>query len=162
PGRHRPGRAAPAGTGRRSRRCGPSATPKLSPLRPPTPPPPPPPPFTTPAAASTAPHASLTPDAGTVPGAGGSIAAAASSHPGPSTTEAPGDAPVAAPAVPARIAEVARRRTGTVEQIVVRLDPPELGTVRIAVTARGDQVHVALRAATPEARAALEGQRERI
>ena len=57
---------------------------------------------------------------------------------------------------------LARRRTGTVEQIVIRLDPPELGTVRIALTARGDQVHVAVRAATPEARAALEAQRDKI
>jgi flagellar hook-length control protein FliK len=73
------------------------------------------------------------------------------------------DPEAAAPAaIPARIAELTRRRTGSVEQIVVRLDPPELGAVRITVTARGDHVHLTLRADTPEARAALAAQRESI
>ena len=70
--------------------------------------------------------------------------------------------PAPLPAVPVRIAELTRRRTGVAEQIVVRLDPPELGTVRITVTARGDNVHVTLRADNPEARAALAAQRDSI
>jgi flagellar hook-length control protein FliK len=70
--------------------------------------------------------------------------------------------PATVPAIPVRIAELTRRRTGVAEQIVVRLDPPELGTVRITVTARGDNVHVALRADNPAARAALAAQRETI
>ena len=70
--------------------------------------------------------------------------------------------PAPLPAIPVRIAELTRRRTGVAEQIVIRLDPPELGTVRITVTARGDNVHIALRADTPEARAALAAQRDTI
>jgi hypothetical protein len=81
---------------------------------------------------------------------------------GPGTPQAPSAEAVAAPAVPARIAELARRPSGTTEQIVVRLDPPELGTVRITLTARGDQVHVTVRAETPEARAALDAQRDQV
>lgn len=74
----------------------------------------------------------------------------------------PEDAPLTTPAVPARIAELARRRAAATEHVVVRLDPPELGTVRISLTARGDQVHVTVRAETPEARAALDAQREQV
>lgn len=79
--------------------------------------------------------------------------------PGPSR---PTPEPAPLPTIPVRIAELTRRRTGVAEQIVVRLDPPELGTVRITVTARGDNVHVTLRADSPEARAALAAQRDSI
>jgi hypothetical protein len=91
-------------------------------------------------------------------GASGSTAAS-----GVASTPPAGDhGPVPAPALPARVAELARRRSGTTEQIVVRLDPPELGTVRISLTVRGDQVHVTVRAETPEARAALDAQRDLV
>jgi flagellar hook-length control protein FliK len=111
------------------------------------------------------------PDAATAPSGTGSLDAA-----GPASTPAGSvanigsgaastahaDAPVAAAALPARIAELARRRSGGTEQVVVRLDPPELGSVRISLTARGDQVHVVVRADTPEARAALDSQRGQV
>jgi flagellar hook-length control protein FliK len=38
----------------------------------------------------------------------------------------------------------------------VRLDPPELGAVRVRVVAHGERVHVTLHAESPEARAALQ------
>lgn len=89
---------------------------------------------------------------------------AAVGYQGPVTPHiaAASEAPETAAALPARIAELARRRSGTTEQVVIRLDPPELGSVRISLTARGDQVHVVVRADTPEARAALDAQRNNV
>ena len=78
------------------------------------------------------------------------------------TPVAPDERPMAPPAIPARVVEVARRRSGVTEHVVVRLDPPELGAVRVSLTARGDQVHVVVRAETPEARAALDSQRDHV
>jgi hypothetical protein len=43
--------------------------------------------------------------------------------------------------------------------LTVRLDPPELGAVRVRVVAQGEKVHVTLHAESPEAQAALEHRR---
>jgi flagellar hook-length control protein FliK len=46
--------------------------------------------------------------------------------------------------------------------LTVRLDPPELGAVRVRVVAQGERVHVTLHAESPEAQAALEQRHQDV
>jgi flagellar hook-length control protein FliK len=46
--------------------------------------------------------------------------------------------------------------------LTVRLDPPELGAVRLHVVARGERVHVTMHAESPEAAVALHERREDV
>lgn len=85
----------------------------------------------------------------------------------PGTPTAPAPAPdpiVAAVAEPIRavLHDAKPRAAESTYRLTIRLDPPELGSVKVHVTSRGDQVRVVLQAETPEARTALTTHRDEI
>lgn len=65
-----------------------------------------------------------------------------------------------APALTA-LAQVATREDGTA-RVVLRLDPPELGSVLVTLTTRGGDVHVSLVAGDVAAASALEARRPEV
>jgi hypothetical protein len=67
---------------------------------------------------------------------------------------------VAAP-LRAALADAPKDRPNRLE-ITVRLDPPELGAVRLHVVARGESVHVTMHAESPEAVVALNDRRHDV
>lgn len=81
----------------------------------------------------------------------------------PGTPTAP-ERIVAAVAEPIRavLHDAKPRAAESTYRLTIRLDPPELGNVKVHVTSRGDQVRVVLQAETPEARSALTTHRDEI